>query len=101
MLAGEVAAMSTSVVARDNVETQVVDVMSLEPPAEPSCFISPDHSASSKRETYQSKRIEGVQVEAPQEIATPQKKSDATPVTLPNEKEKMEAEHFTESEEAR
>lgn len=44
-------------IAPDQAETQVQElVTSLTPPKEPECsFISPDHSAEAKRQTFQSK----------------------------------------------
>ena len=105
LFAGGSAAEPTSRVAPDQVETQPVDVLMIEPPAEPKSMISPEHSAASKRKTFQNKGLpEGmanVKVKAPQKIATPQNKPDATPVALPDESLKKTANEFTESEEAR
>ena len=44
-------------VASDQIETQPMDVLVLEPPPEPVNLISPEHSAVAKRETFQAKKM--------------------------------------------
>ena len=105
MFAGGAASKSTTPAASDHVETQPMDVMMLESPAEPKSMISPDHSAALKRQTFQNKGhpagMAKAEVKAPKKIATPQNKPAATPTALPDETLKKTADIFTESEEAR
>lgn len=59
----------------DQLETQAVDLMTVETPPEPAeAFVSPRHSADAKRETYQAKakakakeRHEDAETKAPEE----------------------------------
>lgn len=87
----------------DQVETQVVDIAALSPPAEPiEHVISPVHSAETKRTTYQSKQKQmdvGQEPEASGKTRETKTDEHETSKNKPKTVENASKTEFTESDE--
>lgn len=89
---GELGSQPPSRISPDQVDTQPIDVQTVDPPAEPSVLVSPSQSADDKRAAYQSKQ-KGIDPDKTRDFS-----KQHEPVKSKSKPKQKQPEDFTESD---